>query len=115
METGRPGGSIQIREAAGRTHRAKGEASLSCSFLSFFSLMLPYLNSFFFGGGGGREGGLKIKAERTHPPPSSSPLSSNAKVTLLAAGYMPRHFSPTPQKQQGYPVNSLARQIMWKC
>lgn len=40
---------------------------------------------------------------------------SNMKVTLLAAGYMPCHFSPTPQKQQGDPVNSLAEQIMWKC
>lgn len=37
------------------------------------------------------------------------------KVTLLALGYMPCHFSPSPQKQQGDPVNSLAEQIMWKC
>lgn len=41
--------------------------------------------------------------------------TSNMKVTLLALGYMPCHFSPTPQKQQGDPVNSLAEQIMWKC
>lgn len=40
---------------------------------------------------------------------------SNMKVTLLALGYMPCHFSPTPQKQRGDPVNSLAEQIMWKC
>ena len=41
--------------------------------------------------------------------------TSNMKVTLLALGYTPNRFSPSPQKQQGDPVNSLAEQIMWKC
>lgn len=102
METGQPCGSIQRTEQRGcRTEREY--QTRASSYLPFFpSVLLFFSHSSFFS--------TSVKQAKTFWGcfVSVKKRTQNMKVTL-APGDMPHHFSPTPQKQQGYPVNSLAR------
>lgn len=100
------------REPAGWSENTKQEASSSFSlFLSLLSsrpdfIIEIWLPACIFKTCFGVQAKQKEKKQKK---------KWNMKVTLLALRYMPWHFSPAPQKQQGDPVNSLAEQIMWKC